>query len=88
MRAQSVQIQSSAQEIMERVRRQSGRVDGMVTNVLDGIEHAGSFVVDVIGKPVRQVSAILASAKAVIESLRGSQASRRPNPSIGEDRFV
>jgi len=74
LRAQTAQMQSSITEILEQVRKQSGRVDHMVTGVLDKADRAGEFVTDVVAKPMRQVSSILAVAKAVIESLRGSRA--------------
>lgn len=70
LRVQSVQMQSSAMEILERVRRQSDRIDGMFTGVLDTADRAGGFVTDVIGKPVRQISGMLNAVKAIIESLR------------------
>jgi methyl-accepting chemotaxis protein len=77
MRAQTAQVQSSVQEIVERVRKQSSRVDNMVTGVLDTADRAGGFVNDVVAKPVRQVSGILAAIKAIVESLRGSGAQPR-----------
>jgi methyl-accepting chemotaxis protein len=85
LRAQSTQIQSSAQQIMEKVQRQSNRVDGMITSVLDTADRAGGFVTNVVTKPVRQISAMLASVKAIVESLRGPLVPQRPNPSAGDD---
>jgi methyl-accepting chemotaxis protein len=76
LRAQTAQMHSSVMEILERVRRQTNRVDGMVTGVLDTADRAGGFVNDVVSRPVRQISSILAAAKAVIESLRGHGAQR------------
>ena len=77
LRAQTAQLQSSVTEILEKVRTQSGRVDHMVTGVLDTADRAGGFVTDVVSRPMRQISSILAVAKAVIESLRGSRAQSR-----------
>jgi methyl-accepting chemotaxis protein len=71
LRVQTAQMQSSVTEILEKVRKQSNRVDNMVTGVLDTADRAGGFVTDVVTKPVRQISSILAAAKAIIESLRG-----------------
>jgi len=76
LRRQSIEMQYSTLAIMERVRMQSDRVDGMVTNLLDTVDRAGGFVTDVVSRPMRQISSILAVAKAVIESLRGSGARR------------
>lgn len=76
LRRQSIEMQYSTLAIMERVRVQSDRVDGMVSNFLDTVDRAGGFVTDVVSMPVRQISGVLRSAKAIIESLRGSGAAR------------
>jgi methyl-accepting chemotaxis protein len=73
LRDQTADIHASASEILNRVRQQSIRLDSMVSNVLNAVDRASDFVTDSVGKPVRQVSALLASAKAVIESLRNSE---------------
>ncbi|MGD0941106.1 MAG: hypothetical protein ABR905_15485 [Terracidiphilus sp.] len=70
LREQSVEMQFSAQEIMEKARRQTDRVDLMVSNLLNNLDRAGGFVAEAVSRPVRQVSGILRSAKAIIESLR------------------
>lgn len=94
LREQSAQMESSAQEILERLRRQTSRVDGMMTSVLDTVDRAGVFVNDAISKPMRQLSGLLASVKAIVESLRESESaprSPRPQPTHfadDEDRFV
>jgi methyl-accepting chemotaxis protein len=77
LRAQTTQMQSSITEIIEKVKKQSNRVDSMVTGVLDTADRAGDFVSDVVTKPVRQISGILAAAKAIIESLSGHRAQPR-----------
>lgn len=74
---QTGQLQSSAEEVLERVRKQGDRLDAMFSNLLDTVDRAGSFVTDVVSKPVRQVSGVLRAAKAVVESLRGSAGARR-----------
>jgi hypothetical protein len=70
-------MQSSVTEILENVRKQSSRVDHMVSGVLDSADRAGDFVTDIVSRPMRQISGVLAFAKAVIESLRGSGAQQR-----------
>jgi methyl-accepting chemotaxis protein len=74
---QTGQLQSSAQEILERVRRQGDRLEAMFSSLLDTVDRAGGFVTEVVSKPVRQVSGVLRAAKAVVESLRGSAEARR-----------
>jgi uncharacterized protein YoxC len=65
-REQTAHIRFTADEVLARVYRQTSRVDHMITNVADGVEHAGSVVADSVTKPVRQVSAMLAAAKAFL----------------------
>jgi methyl-accepting chemotaxis protein len=77
LRSQTTQMQSSILEILELVRKQSHRVDHMVTGVLNTADRAGGYVTDVVSRPMRQISTILSVAKAVIESLRGSGAKSR-----------
>jgi methyl-accepting chemotaxis protein len=70
LRTQAADVQSAANEIVDRVRRQAGRLDTMLSNVLDAVERASVFMADTVAKPMRQLSAVLASVKAVVESLR------------------
>jgi phage-related protein len=91
LREQTAQVESSAKEILERVRRQTSRVDAMLTTVLDTVDRAGGFINEAISKPMRQLSALLASVKAIVESLRESESAPRSqptHPSDDEDRFV
>ncbi|MGA2807614.1 MAG: hypothetical protein ABSE87_05725 [Terracidiphilus sp.] len=88
LRQQTAEIQASAEEIMEKVRRQSNRVDGMFSSVLDGVEKAGGFVAEVVGRPVRQISAVLASIRAVVEALRKPSEEDRPAPIAATDKDI
>ncbi len=72
MRVQAEEVEVSLDQILERVRKQTTRVDGMFTGTLDTVEKASAFVTDAVSKPVRQLSGLLASIQAVIESLRSS----------------
>jgi methyl-accepting chemotaxis protein len=78
LRAETNDVQAAASEIVERVRRQGARVDSMMTRTLDTVDHAATFMTDAVGKPMRQLSAVLASAKAVVESLRSGPRETRP----------
>jgi hypothetical protein len=68
--AEAKKILESADEIAGLVRKQAARVDGMTTDALNGIERAGQFVNEVVSVPVRQISGVLAAAKAIMETLR------------------
>ena len=74
-------IQLSADEITQRVRRQAERMDSMATNALNGVERLGHFLNEAVNLPVRQVSGVLAAAKAIVETLRGpAPAQHRARP--------
>jgi len=72
LRRQTNDIQAAANEIIERFRRQSARVDLMATRVFDVVDRGTSFMSDAVSKPMRQLAGFLASAKAVVESLRAT----------------
>jgi hypothetical protein len=77
LRMQTVDVQATAKEVTERIRNQSMRMDSMLTRVLDGVDRAGGFMTDTVSKPMRQLAGVLASAKAVVESLRHDTPERR-----------
>lgn len=70
LRVQTTEMQMTAMEIMDRVHKQSDRLDEMCTALLDSMDRAGGFVANAVSAPVRQVSRILGTVKAVVESLR------------------
>jgi methyl-accepting chemotaxis protein len=70
LRTQTNELQSASTEFVERARRQVSRLDSMVTGLLDAADRAGAFVSGAVNRPMRQVSGILASIKAVVEALR------------------
>ena len=91
LRTQSDDLKNASSEIIERARRQASRVDSMATGVLDAAERAGAFVNDAITRPMRQLSGILASIKAVVDTLRAPDPVARPrsNPKPGDpEMFV
>ncbi len=92
LRTQAADVQSAADEIIGRVRRQADRVDTLLSGVFDAVERASAFMANTVAKPVRQISAILASAKAVVEALRTvdpAVARSRSNQAHGDnDMFV
>ncbi|MGD0547766.1 MAG: hypothetical protein ABR991_08040 [Terracidiphilus sp.] len=70
LRIQTAEMQLTAMEILERVRKQGNRLDEMCTSLLDSMDRAGGYVAQAVGAPVRQVSRMLNTVKAVVESLR------------------
>ena len=77
LRIQAAEIQDSAAEIVERVRIQAARMDAMCTDGLDAVDRAGSYVAGAVLKPMRQVSGVLASVRAVVGSLRSTSRDHR-----------
>lgn len=89
MRDQAADVEAVAGDVLERVRKQTGRIDAMFSGTLDAVDKASAFVTEVVGKPVRQLSGLLASVKAIVESLRGSDgAYRTPSMHDDKDMFV
>jgi hypothetical protein len=89
LRKQGAEFQASTDEILGRVNRQAGRLDLMFTNVVDGVEHAGNVVVNSVGGPVRQISAIIASARAFLTVMTtGKRDPRQTRIATDQDMFV
>ena len=90
LRRQSNDVQTAANEIIERFRRQTARVDSKLTNIFDVLDRASNVMTEAVSKPMRQVAGILASAKAVMETLRnGAHESHlhadQPEPEVEND---
>jgi len=88
LKHQAAEAQLSLNEILVRVDQQSRRVDSMITGALNGVDRAGHFVGHVVSGPVRQISAILASARAVIDTLRSPMQPSRTRDRRDDDMFV
>lgn len=88
LRVQGSLLKLSANEIVEKVNLQAGRVDLMLTNALNVVDRTGAVLVDAIRAPLKQISAIAAFAKATVSSLRGRaprpQAQPRPTRSAAD----
>ena len=83
VRVSVAEIRVSVAEIMERLRRQTQRLDSMLTTGLNTVEKAGSILEATVAIPVRQANGILAAVKAVIETYRSTtprQSVRYPDP--------
>lgn len=89
LKQQTVELQFTTTEILERVHRQSARVDTIVTGVIDSIEYASNVVADSVSRPVRQISAVLASAKAFLSVLAtGRRPGQQADVVADQDMFV
>jgi len=89
LKRQTGEFQLVASDILDRVHRQTSRVDNMFTNMADNVEHASNVVVHSVGKPVRQLTAILAGAKAFLSDLTtGRRPSQQVDVVADQDMFV
>jgi hypothetical protein len=92
LRTHGVKLEESATNILERVNRQSNRMDTMLTGVLDTVDRAGAVVAEVLSVPIRQLAGVAAFARAAINTLRAgpnSQAEPQPTHSPADkDLFV
>jgi hypothetical protein len=89
LRQQGAEVQATVGDILDRVQRQSSRVDTMFTSVVDGVEHASNVVADRVSKPVRQASAIVAAAKAFLNVMTSGRRPSRPvRIATDQDMFV
>jgi ElaB/YqjD/DUF883 family membrane-anchored ribosome-binding protein len=85
VRAQATDLEVTIEEVLERVRKQAGRIDTMFTGTLDAVDKASAFVTETVSKPVRQLSGVLASIKAIVESLSATSSKFR-EPSVHDDK--
>jgi hypothetical protein len=89
LREQTYQFQAVAGDVLDRVHRQTSRVDNMFTGVVDGVEHASNVVIGSVVKPARQVSAIMAGARAFLSVLAtGRRSGKRVDVTADQDMFV
>jgi uncharacterized protein YoxC len=70
VRTQAADVELALGEILQKIEKQSSRIDTMFSGTLDAVDKASTFVTHTVGKPVRQLSGLLAGFKAAVESLR------------------
>jgi hypothetical protein len=72
LKRESRGVSISASEIMERVNRQSERLDAMLTTGLNSVERAGAVLETAVAIPVRQANGIAAAIKAIISTYQST----------------
>lgn len=78
-REETQRISASLDEINERVRRQAERMDEMTTSALNGVDKVGHVLNVAVSTPARQLSGVVAAARAILSTLRGPSSSPRPD---------
>lgn len=89
LRGQAVAVEETMNEVLDRVRNETSRIDAMFSGTLDAVDKASAYVTEVVNKPVRQLNGILAGIKAIIESLTvPNHGYREPVIHDDKDMFV
>jgi methyl-accepting chemotaxis protein len=89
VRTQVEDVQTSANEALERIKQQAARVDIMVTNLLDAADRVTGFLENAVSVPVRQFAGVLAAVKAIVETLRHAEPpTRRVQPNNDHESFI
>lgn len=70
------EIRASVSEIVQRVSRQTARLDAMLTVGLDAVERTAGALETSVAAPVRQANGIVAAIKATIDTYRSWPRSR------------
>lgn len=78
-REETQRISASLDEINERVRRQAERMDEMATSALNGVDKVGHVLNVAVSTPARQLSGVVAAARAVLNTLRTPSRPSRPD---------
>jgi methyl-accepting chemotaxis protein len=69
-REETARISATADEITQRFRGQAERVAVMTETAVDGVERASEMINHAVAGPVRQASAVVAAARAILSTLR------------------
>jgi len=77
LRAQTADVQAAASEVIDRVHRITARLDGMASTVLDNVERAAEFMSETVAQPMRQITGVVASVRAIVDALRNVDDSPR-----------
>jgi uncharacterized protein YoxC len=70
LRSQTAAFESVSEEVVGRFRRQAERMEVMVSGLIDTADRTSNAVADTIGRPIRRIAGLVASARAAVESLR------------------
>lgn len=70
LRSQSAAFESVGTELVEGLRRQATRMEGMLSGLITTADRTSNAVADSVGGPIRKIAGLLASARAIVETLR------------------
>ncbi len=72
LKRETKSVNISASEIMDRVNKQTARLDQMLTSTLNVMDRAGSLLENAVAAPVRQANGVFAAVRAVIDTYRNT----------------
>lgn len=70
LRSQSAAFESVGTEMAERLRRQASRAEDVISGLITTADRTSSAVADSVGGPIRKIAGMVASARAIMETLR------------------
>jgi hypothetical protein len=85
---ETVTIKTSVDDVLEKTRAQTARVDEMVSGTLDGISQASTTIQQGIEVPLRHIHGIFNGLKAGFETLKSKSASGEVYTTRGEEPVV
>lgn len=71
VRSQSSAFESISTDVLARIKRQTARLDELLSGLMNTADRTSTVVADTVGRPIRRIAGLLASAKAVVDTLRG-----------------
>jgi polyhydroxyalkanoate synthesis regulator phasin len=81
-------VKSSVDDVLEKTRAQTARVDEMVSGTLDGISQASTTIQQGIEIPLRHVHGIFNGLKAAFQTYKDKPASVHPPVSVEEPVII
>ena len=87
-RDQAHRFAEVGRDIADKTKAQVARVDAVVDETVDQVQHAGSNVREVVMKPVREASGVLAGVKAAVSSYAQGKRSGVNHVTQDEEMFI
>lgn len=70
IRSETAELRQNLGDILDRVHRQTMRLDGMLASGLDSVQHAAQAVETAVLRPVRIVNRVVRTANAMLDAYR------------------
>lgn len=80
VRSQSAAFESVGTEMAERLRRQASRAEDVISGIITTADRTSNAVAGSVGGPIRKIAGMVASARAIVETLRA------PAPTVQASR--